>query len=47
MIFQQFSTESDFEICVNESSVTLSATPAGGTWVSNNGGVLIGSVLQS
>lgn len=40
------STEPDFEICVNESAVTLIASPAGGSWTSNNGGVLSGSVFN-
>ena len=40
------STESNFEICVNESAVTLGATPVGGTWTSNNGGVIVGSVFN-
>ncbi len=39
-------TEPDFEICVDETAITLSATPAGGSWTSNNGGVLNGSVFN-
>lgn len=39
-------TEPDFEICVDETAITLSASPAGGSWTSNNGGMLSGSVFN-
>ncbi len=36
-------TMDDFDICVSESNVSLQGTPMGGTWVANNGGVIVGN----
>ncbi len=41
------SAEDDFEVCVNEKDVVLSAIPAGGTWTANNGGVLGGNIFNA
>ena len=37
----------DFEVCESEKSVILSATPSGGNWTSNNGGVLVVNIFDA
>ncbi len=40
------SVMNDFEVCVSESNVVLSATPLGGVWTSPNGGVVAGGIFN-
>ena len=39
--------ESDLIVCVSENSVVLGGSPSGGTWTSNNGGVIGGNVFNA
>jgi len=40
-------TMDDFEVCESEKSIILSASPYGGTWTSNNGGVLAVNIFDA
>lgn len=40
-------TMDDFEVCESEKSIILSASPYGGTWTSNNGGVLAVNIFNA
>ncbi len=40
-------TMPDFEVCASENSIILTATPTGGTWTSNNGGVIGANIFNA
>ena len=43
----QVNAMDDFEICVSENLVTLTATPDGGDWMATNGGLLVGNIFDA
>ncbi|MFT7603797.1 MAG: PKD repeat protein [Saprospiraceae bacterium] len=40
-------TMNDFEVCRSETVVVLTATPAGGGWIANNGAILAGNIFNA